>query len=189
MKKRCTWCENTFEKYVKYHDEEWGVPVHNDKKHFEFLVLESAQAGLSWATILKKREGYLQAFDNFDPEKVALFTENTVVQLLKNPSIIRNQKKIAAAIQNATCFLEIQKDFGSFDKYIWNFVNYQTIVGHWTKKEEVPVTTKESDLLAMDMKKRGFKFLGSTTLYAHMQATGLVNDHTTECFRYQELIK
>lgn len=185
---RCGWVANTFEAYVRYHDEEWGVPVHDDRLHFEFLVLESAQAGLSWATILKKRDGYRMAFANFDPEQVAAFGDAEVEKLVQNPEIIRNRAKIVATINNAQRFLEVQKEFGSFDKYIWNFVGGKTIVGRWTNHKDAPATTPESDALAKDLKKRGFKFLGSTTIYAHMQAIGLVNDHTVDCFRYQQLL-
>ncbi|SNS45674.1 DNA-3-methyladenine glycosylase I [Ekhidna lutea] len=189
MKTRCSWCVNTFEEYVRYHDEEWGVPVHDDKKHFEFLVLESAQAGLSWATILKKREGYRKAFANFDVETVAGYGPGMVEDLLQDASIIRNRAKIEASINNAQRFMEIQKEFGSFDKYIWQFVGGKPIINQWKTMKGVPVTTKESDELSKDLKKRGFKFVGSTTIYAHMQAIGLVNDHTVDCFRYSELKK
>lgn len=188
MKTRCEWCANSFEDYVRYHDEEWGVPVHDDRKHFEFLVLESAQAGLSWATILKKRKGYKNAFANFDPEVVALFENGMVEELLQDASIIRNRLKINATINNAKRFLEVQDEFECFDKYIWRFVEGTPIVNRWKSKDQVPVTTAESDALSKDLKQRGFKFVGSTTIYAHMQAIGLVNDHTIDCFRYQELI-
>ena len=187
MKTRCTWCANSFDEYVRYHDEEWGVPVHDDQKHFEFLVLESAQAGLSWATILKKREGYRKAFANFDYRTVAEYGEGMVEDLLQDASIIRNKAKIEATINNACRFLEVQGEFGTFDKYIWQFVGGRPIVNSWKTMKEVPVTTKESDALSKDLKKRGFKFVGSTTMYAHMQDIGLVNDHTTDCFRYEEL--
>lgn len=187
MKTRCQWCENTFEEYIRYHDEEWGVPVHDDKTHFEFLVLESAQAGLSWATILRKRAGYRNAFANFDVQTTATFGESKVEALLQDASIIRNRKKIEATIHNAQRFLEIQSEFGSFDKYIWRFVEGRPIQNQWKQASEVPVTTKESDALSKDLKQRGFKFVGSTTIYAHMQAIGLVNDHTTDCFRHREL--
>lgn len=187
MKTRCTWCANSFDEYVRYHDEEWGVPVHDDQKHFEFLVLESAQAGLSWATILKKREGYRKAFANFDYRTVAEYGEGMVEDLLQDASIIRNKAKIEATIHNARRFMEVQGEFGTFDKYIWQFVGGRPIVNSWKTMKEVPVTTKESDALSKDLKKRGFKFVGSTTMYAHMQAIGLVNDHTTDCFRYEEL--
>lgn len=189
MQKRCTWCENTFDDYIKYHDEEWGVPEHDDRTHFEFLVLESAQAGLSWATILKKRDGYRKCFANFDVKTVADFEPGMVEDLLQDASIIRNRAKIESTINNANRFIEIQKEFGSFDKYIWGFVNHESIIGNWNSMSEVPVTTKESDALSKDLKKRGFKFVGSTIIYAHMQAIGLVNDHTVDCYRYNELLK
>lgn len=187
-RQRCEWCENTFELYEQYHDLEWGVPVHDDRKHFEFLILEGAQAGLSWSTILKKRKGYRDAFENFDVEKVARFTDDAVAELLQNHGIVRNRLKITSAINNAQRFLEVQKEFSTFDQYIWGFVDHKTIVGHWKSKEEVPVTTSVSDALSKDLKKRGFKFVGSTIMYAYMQAVGMVNDHTTNCFRYQELL-
>ncbi len=186
MQKRCTWCENSFEEYVRYHDEEWGVPVHDERTHFEFLVLESAQAGLSWATILKKRAGYRNAFANFDVHEVAQYTSGMVEELLLDASIIRNRLKIESTINNAKMFIKVQNEFGSFDQYIWSHVDHKPIVGHWEKMSDVPVTTKESDKLSKDLKKRGFKFVGSTIIYAHMQAIGMVNDHTTDCFRYQE---
>ncbi|MFY0653548.1 MAG: DNA-3-methyladenine glycosylase I [Cyclobacteriaceae bacterium] len=183
--KRCEWAENTYPAYEKYHDEEWGVPVHNDKVHFEFLILESAQAGLSWSTVLNKREGYRKAFANFEVEKVARYDEKKIEELIQNPEIIRNKLKIRAAVTNARLFLEVQKELGSFSKYIWSFVNNQTIVGNWKKMPDVPATSPESDALSKDLKKRGFKFVGSTIIYAHMQATGLVNDHTTDCFCFK----
>lgn len=188
MQKRCTWCENSFDDYIKYHDEEWGVPVHDDTRHIEFLVLESAQAGLSWATILKKRQGYRNAFANFDVKVVADYGPGMVEELLQDASIIRNRAKIEATVNNAKRFMEVQNEFGSFDKYIWGFVNNKPIINAWKTMSEVPVTTPESDALSKDLKKRGFKFVGSTTIYAHMQAIGLVNDHTTDCFRYKELV-
>ncbi|MEM6642210.1 MAG: DNA-3-methyladenine glycosylase I [Bacteroidota bacterium] len=187
MKQRCEWCKDTFEAYMQYHDNEWGVPVHDERTHFEFLVLESAQAGLSWATILKKREGYRAAFALFEVEKVASFDEEKVNELLENTAIVRNRKKIEATISNAQEFIQIQSQFGTFDQYIWDFVDGRPIQNYWRKREDVPVTTDESDKLAKDLKKRGFKFLGSTTIYAHMQAIGMVNDHTVDCFRHQEL--
>ena len=185
--KRCDWAFGMFDDYVKYHDEEWGVPVHDDHKHFEFLVLESAQAGLSWSTILKKRGGYRNAFAGFDVKKVAAFGEEELEKLLQDPGIIRNKMKISATINNAQRFIEVQKEFGTFDKYIWSFVGGKPIVNRWKHRNEVPVTTKESDALAKDLKSRGFKFVGSTTMYAHMQAIGLVNDHTTDCFRHGQV--
>ena len=181
---RCWWSENQDELYQKYHDTEWGIPVHNDRIHFEFLILEGAQAGLSWITILKRREGYKKAFANFDPTIVAKYDEKKIEELMNDPGIIRNRLKIHSAINNAKLFLEIQKEFGSFDHYIWQFVKGKPIVNHWKTKEEIPAETIESQNLSKDLKKRGFKFVGSTIMYAHMQATGLVNDHTTDCFRH-----
>jgi DNA-3-methyladenine glycosylase I len=185
-KSRCPWCLG-FPQYVEYHDTEWGVPVNDDRVHFEFLVLESAQAGLSWATILKKREGYRKAFADFDFRIVADFPESYVQELLQDPGIIRNTLKIKAAINNAQRFIEIQQEFGSFSNYIWGFVGGAPIQNSLRSMGEAPATTPESDRLAKDLKKRGFKFLGSTTVYAHMQATGLVNDHLVSCFRYEEV--
>ena len=184
--KRCEWCTGS-ELYMKYHDTEWGVPVFDDNKHFEFLVLESAQAGLSWITILKKRENYRKAYDGFNPEKVARYGEKKKTALLANAGIIRNRLKIEASINNAKRFLEIQKEFGSFSKYLWAFVKGKPVVGKWKTLAEMPARTELSDLVAADMKKRGFKFLGSIIMYSHMQATGIVNDHKTGCFRYKEV--
>ncbi|MDR0447496.1 MAG: DNA-3-methyladenine glycosylase I [Treponema sp.] len=184
--KRCEWGEGS-ELYQKYHDTEWGVPVFDDRKHFEFLVLESAQAGLSWITILKKRENYRQAYDDFDPLKVARYTERKKLQLLANSGIVRNRLKIEASINNAKRFLEIQKEFGSFSAYIWGFVKGTPIIGKWKAINELPARTELSDKLASDMKRRGFRFLGATIMYSHMQATGIVNDHITGCFRYREI--
>ena len=189
MKIRCPWCEDTFEAYVKYHDEEWGVPVHDDQTQFEFLILEGAQAGLSWSTILKRREGYRNAFANFDVEKVARFDKQKIQQLLQNPDIIRNKLKVRAAVSNAQHFIEIQEEVGSFDEYIWSFVGGSPIQNSWESMQEVPATTKKSDKLSKDLKKRGFKFTGSTIMYAHMQATGLINDHITGCFRHNAVKK
>jgi len=186
---RCKWCENSFEEYVRYHDEEWGVPVHDDRKHFEFLILEGAQAGLSWATIIKRRDGYRRCFADFDVEKVAKFTAKKVDELLQDSGIIRNKLKVNAAVINAKQFIEVQNEFGSFDKYIWSFVNNEPIVNRRKTMKDVPATTKESDALSKDLKKRGFKFVGSTIMYAHLQACGLVNDHTVDCFRHQEVNK
>lgn len=183
---RCGWCLG-FDDYVKYHDEEWGVPVHDDKVHFEFLILEGAQAGLSWSTILKKREGYRQAFANFNAEEVAQFTPGIVEELLQFPGIIRNRLKVHGAVTNAQQFLKVQEEFGSFDKYIWQFVDNKPIVNQWKDYRHAPPTTRESDALSKDLKKRGFKFVGSTVIYAHMQACGLVNDHVVDCFRYGEV--
>lgn len=185
-KERCSWCLK-FDQYIQYHDEEWGVPVHDDRTHFEFLILEGAQAGLSWSTILKKREGYRKVFANFDPMKVAKFTDKKLETLLLNPAIVRNRLKVFAAVNNAKRFLEIQKEFGSFDFYIWSFVGHKPIQNKRKSLKEVPATTKESDALSKDLIKRGFKFVGSTVIYAHMQACGLVNDHVDSCFRYKEL--
>lgn len=185
-KSRCPWCLG-FPEYVTYHDTEWGVPVYDDRVHFEFLVLESAQAGLSWATILKKRDGYRRAFADFDYRIVAEFPESYVQELLQDSRIIRNVLKIRAAISNAQRFMEIQQEFGSFSNYIWGFVGGKPIQNSLRTMGEALATTPESDLLAKDLKKRGFKFLGSTTIYAHMQATGLVNDHLVDCFRYPQV--
>jgi len=187
MKKRCRWSEHSFDDYVRYHDEEWGVPVHEDKEHFEFLILEGAQAGLSWATILKRRPGYRKAFANFDALAVSKFDENKIQELLQDSGIIRNKLKVNGAVNNAKCFLEVQEEFGSFDKYVWSFVNNRTIKNKWKNHTETPATSIESDNLSKDLKKRGFKFVGSTIMYAFMQACGLVNDHTTDCFRYSEV--
>ncbi|EOQ98537.1 methyladenine glycosylase [Leptospira wolbachii serovar Codice str. CDC] len=183
---RCSWCLK-FDQYIQYHDEEWGVPVHDDKTHFEFLILEGAQAGLSWATILKKREGYRKLFADFEPTKVAKFTDKKLETILLDPSIVRNRLKVFAAVNNAKRFLEIQKEFGSFDFYIWSFVGHKPIQNKRKSLSDVPATTKESDALSKDLIKRGFKFVGSTVIYAHMQACGLVNDHVESCFRYKEL--
>jgi DNA-3-methyladenine glycosylase I len=182
-KTRCPWCLK-FDQYIEYHDNEWGVPVHDDQVHFEFLILEGAQAGLSWSTVLKKREGYRKAFAGFDPRKVARFSEAKIEKILLNPGIIRNRLKVYAAVNNAKRFLEVQKEFGTFDKYIWSFVNGKPIINQWKSLKEIAPTTKESDALSKDMIKRGFKFVGSTVIYAHMQACGLVNDHLTDCWRY-----
>ncbi len=181
---RCPWCLG-FDQYIKYHDEEWGVPVHNDRIHFEFLILEGAQAGLSWSTILKKREGYRKVFADFDPTKVARFTEKKLEKLLLDPSIVRNRLKVYATVNNAKQFLKVQKEFGSFDKYIWQFVGAKPIINKRKTLKEVPATTSESDALSKDLIKRGFKFVGSTVIYAHMQACGLVNDHLVDCHRYK----
>ncbi|MCG8372882.1 MAG: DNA-3-methyladenine glycosylase I [Balneolales bacterium] len=186
-KNRCDWAKNQSEAYIKYHDEEWGVPVHDDRVHFEFLILEGAQAGLNWATILKKREGYRKAFADFDPEIVATFSEENIQELLQDEGIVRNKLKVRGAVTNARKFLEVQQEFGSFDAYIWQFVGGKPIVGGWKSMSEVPATTPESDALSKDLKKRGFKFVGSTIMYAHMQACGLVNDHTVDCFRFGEI--
>jgi DNA-3-methyladenine glycosylase I len=175
--------------YISYHDLEWGVPVHEDRKLFEFLLLEGAQAGLSWHLILKRRENYRAAFDRFDPEKVARYSAAKIAKLLRDPGIVRNRLKIAAAVQNARAFLAVREEFGTFDRYIWRFVQGRTIVNHWLSMKEVPARTAISDAMSRDLKQRGFKFAGSTICYAHMQATGMVNDHLTTCFRHKELRK
>jgi len=185
-KTRCAWCGND-PLYVEYHDAEWGVPVYDDGKLFEFLILETFQAGLSWITVLRKRENFRKAFDNFDYKKIAKYSEKKYDELLQDAGIIRNKLKIKATITNAHNFMEIQKEFGSFSKYIWNFTNGKPIKNTYKTLSEVPATTELSDQLSKDLKKRGFKFVGSTVIYAHMQATGMVNDHTTECFRYDEV--
>jgi DNA-3-methyladenine glycosylase I len=173
--------------YERYHDTEWGVPVHNDQTHFEFLILEGAQAGLSWETILKRREGYRAAFKNFDPVLVSKMTDTELEHLLKDTSIIRNRLKVFGVRTNAQVFLNIQKEFGTFTKYIWKFVGGKPKINHWKSTKEIPPHTAESDALSKDLKKRGMTFVGSTIMYAHMQATGLVNDHTIDCWRYKEL--
>ena len=183
-KTRCGWCLK-FDQYIQYHDEEWGAPVHNDQVHFEFLILEGAQAGLSWSMILKKREGYKKAFADFDPKKVARFTPARIEKILLDPGVVRNRLKVNAAVNNAKRFLEVQKEFGTFDKYIWGFVRGKPKINRWKNLKEVPATTKESDALSKDLIKRGFKFVGSTVMYAHMQACGLVNDHLVDCWRYR----
>jgi DNA-3-methyladenine glycosylase I len=182
--RRCTWSENVAPEYQRYHDEEWGVPVREDRKHFEFLLLEGAQAGLSWWTILRKREGYRRAFADFDPEKVARFNARSIERLMLDPGIVRNRQKIEAAVTNARAFLAVQEEFGSFDTYVWRFVDGRPKVNRWREMREVPATSPESDALSKDLKARGFKFVGSTIIYAHMQATGLVNDHLVSCFRH-----
>jgi len=183
---RCPWCLS-FDEYIRYHDEEWGVPVHDDKKHFEFLILEGAQAGLSWSTVLKKREGYRKAFADFDPEKVAGYTPEKIEELLLDPGIVRNRLKVVSVVKNAKLFIEIQKEFGSFDKYIWSFTGGKTIRNSLKSMGEAKATTKESDALSKDLIKRGFKFTGSTVMYAYMQACGLVNDHLADCWRYDKV--
>ena len=183
-KTRCPWSEGVDEQYLSYHDTEWGVPVHDDRRHFEFLILESAQAGLSWRTILRKRAGYRRAFADFDAGRVARFNRRSVERLVADPGIVRNRRKIEAAIGNVRHYLAIQEEFGSFTDYVWRFVGGKPIVNRWRAQSEVPATSAESDLLSRDLKARGFKFVGSTIVYAHMQATGLVNDHLIDCFRY-----
>ena len=186
MKKRCEWC-GTEPIYVDYHDKEWGVPVHDDRLHFEMIILDGAQAGLSWITILKRRGSYREAFDNFDVLKVSRYSDKKIEKLLTNPGIIRNRLKVKSTVQNAKSFLEIQKIFGSFDQYIWQFVNHKTIENKWKKMSDLPAKTAESDTMSRDLKKRGFSFVGSTICYAYMQAAGMVNDHTKNCFRYKEV--
>lgn len=186
---RCPWVDLSKPDYVDYHDKEWGVPIHNDLRLFEFLTLEAAQAGLSWYTVLRKRDNYRIAFDLFNPEKVARYEEKKVKELLANPGIIRNRAKIHAAINNARMFLKIREEFGSFNAYIWRFVNGKPIVNNLLKLEDYPATSRESDAMSKDLRQRGFKFVGPTVCYAHMQATGMVNDHTIACFRRHEIIR
>lgn len=186
VKKRCTWCGND-PLYMLYHDEEWGVPVYDDITLFEFLILETFQAGLSWITILRKRENFRKAFDNFDYKKIANYDEDKYNLLLEDTGIIRNKLKIKSAISNAQAFMKVQEEFGSFSNYIWNFVDGKPIQNTFKNSKEVPATTELSDTLSKDLKKKGFKFVGSTVMYAHLQATGMVNDHTTDCFRHEEI--
>ena len=185
---RCQWVKND-PLEITYHDTEWGVPVHDDQKLFEFLILEGAQAGLSWTTILKKRDSYRQTFDNFEPAKVAFYDEQKQQELLQNSGIVRNRLKIESAIVNAQKFLEVQEEFATFDTYIWQLVKEETIQNYWTSLAEFPAKTQVSDAMSKDLKKRGFKFVGSTICYAFMQAVGMVNDHTVDCFRHQELLR
>ena len=185
-KTRCAWC-GTDSLYIAYHDTEWGVPVKDDKLLFEFLILETFQAGLSWITILRKRENFRKAFDNFDYKKIALYDEEKISELLSDAGIIRNKLKIRATITNALAFQQIQKEFGSFSNYIWSFVNNNPIKNSWKSLNELPAKTDLSDKISKDLKKRGFKFVGSTVIYAHMQATGMVNDHIVDCFRYNKV--
>jgi len=185
-KKRCGWC-GTDELYVAYHDEDWGVPVWDDRTLFEFLILEGAQAGLSWSTILNKREGYRRLYDGFDPRIVALYNEGKRVELLSDPAIVRNRAKVAASIGNAQAFLEVQAEFGSFSDYIWRFTDGRPIQNSWKTLAEIPATTPLAETVSKDLKKRGFKFVGPTIIYAHMQATGMVNDHLVSCFRHAEV--
>ena len=187
QKTRCAWVPVDDKLYLDYHDMEWGVPVYDDDKIFEFLVLESAQAGLSWKTVLSKRENYRKAFKDFDPLKVSKFTPKKINQLLEDPGIIRNRMKVEATVNNAKCFLKIQKKFGAFSSYIWEFVGGKPTRNKWKKFEDIPAATVEAEILSKDLKKRGFKFVGPTIIYAHMQATGMVNDHTVDCFRYKEV--
>ena len=184
-KERCTWA--TKQEMWSYHDHEWGVPVHDDVKHFEFLTLEGAQAGLSWSTILNRREGYRKAFAGFDPVKVARFTPAKVEKLLTDPGIIRNRQKVESTVSNAKMFLKLVEEIGSFNDYIWAFVGGKPIVNRWKESKQIPATSKESDALAKDLKSRGFKFVGSTVMYAHLQAAGLINDHLVTCWRWKEV--
>ncbi len=185
---RCLWVDPGKSDYVAYHDEEWGVPVHDDRHQFEFLILEGAQAGLSWYTVLRKRESYRAVFDYFDAEKIARYDAVKIAELLQNPGIIRNRAKIAAAVINAGRYLDILEEFGSFDAYLWRFVDGRPIVNAWRTLSEVPAASPESDRLSRDLRQRGFKFVGSTICYAHMQAVGMVNDHTLDCFRREQII-
>lgn len=185
-KNRCTWCGND-PLYIAYHDKEWGVPVYDDDTLFEFLILETFQAGLSWITILRKRENFRKAFDNFDYTKIATYNEDKYESLLQDQGIIRNKLKIKATISNAQAFINVQKEFGSFSKYIWFFTNGKPIKNNYKNMSDIPATTALSDIISKDLKKRGFKFVGSTVIYAHMQATGMVNDHVVDCFRYKEV--
>ena len=182
--KRCSWVNVDNALMTEYHDCEWGVPIHDDRQHFEFLVLEAAQAGLSWSIVLNKREGYRRAFSHFDPEKVARYTKAKIDKLATDPGIIRNRLKIEAAVNNARALLAVQEEFGSFDKYAWRFVDGKPRLNRWTLPRQIPATTPESDSFSRDLKQRGFKFVGSTVIYAHMQAVGMVNDHLVDCFRY-----
>lgn len=185
MKQRCEWCGND-PLYVEYHDKEWGVPVHDERQLFEMLILEGAQAGLNWLTILRKRENYRKAFDRFNAKKIAQYDKAKVAKLLADAGIVRNRLKIAATIQNARAFLEVQKEFGSFDRYIWQFVGGKPKINHWKNLKELPPKTTESDAMSKELKKRGFSFVGSTICYAFMQAVGMVNDHVVTCFRYRK---
>ena len=185
--RRCGWGGLTDPLYMEYHDREWGVPVHDDRTIFEFLVLEGAQAGLSWGTILRKRENFRKAFERFDPEKVARFDGRKVQRLLRDPGIIRNRLKVKSAVENARAFLKVQEEFGSFDSYIWRFVGGRTRVNRWRSLRDIPAATPESEAMSKDLVRRGFRFVGPTICYAHMQATGMVNDHVVSCFRYREL--
>ena len=183
---RCTWAKN--EQLIQYHDVEWGVPLHDDQRLFEFLVLEGAQAGLSWHTVLQKREAFRQAFDQFNSERMARYTAAKTLKLLSNAGIIRNRRKINSAIQNAKAYLAIRQEYASFDEYIWQFVGYQPIMNYWKTGQDVPCSTKESDAMSRDLKRKGFSFVGVTICYAFMQATGMVNDHTVDCYRHKELV-
>lgn len=183
---RCGWCLGN-DLYLRYHDEEWGVPVHDDRRHFEFLVLEGVQAGLSWLTVLRKREAYLRLYDGFDPAVVAAYGEEKIGQLLADASIVRNAAKIRSSINNAQRFLDVQREFGSFDRFLWGFVDGKPVVNSWTELSQIPASTPLSDVVSKELKRRGFTFVGSTIIYSHLQAVGLVNDHITTCFRHAEL--
>jgi DNA-3-methyladenine glycosylase I len=185
--KRCSWVNVDQTLMREYHDREWGVPTHDDRTHFEFLILEAAQAGLSWSIVLNKREGYRRAFSQFDPEKVARYPQARIDKLTADPRIVRNRMKIAAAVKNAQAFLVVQEEFGSFDTYCWQFVDGRPRQNHWSAPREIPATTAESDAFSRDLKRRGFSFVGSTVIYAHMQAVGMVNDHLIECFRHRDV--
>ena len=187
-RKRCPWVSPNDPLMAEYHDREWGVPVHDDRKHFEFLVLEAAQAGLSWSTVLRKREGYRNAFSGFDPEKVARFSDKRIDELTADPTIIRNRRKIVAAVRNARQFLALREEFGSFDAYCWRFVDGRPQVNQRKSSKDIPATSPQSDAFSKDLKARGFSFVGSTIIYAQMQAVGMVNDHLVDCFRYKELV-
>ena len=187
MTQRCAWVPTNDPLYVAYHDLEWGVPVHEDQLLFEFLILEGFQAGLSWRTVLYKRDNFRQAFDDFDPLKIAAYEEGKIAELLANPGIIRNKLKVHASIANARAFLKVKEEFGSFDAYIWQFTGGKTLKNAWTTVAELPARTPESDAMSKDLLQRGFRFVGSTICYAHMQATGMVNDHTVDCFRYNQV--
>ena len=186
-KPRCGWVAEDDPLYVEYHDREWGVPVHDDRKLFEFLILEGAQAGLSWGTILRKRENFRKAFDGFDPRRVSMYDRRRVTRLLADPGIVRNRLKVLSAVQNARAFIEVQEEFGSFDSYVWRFVGNAPLINHWRDLGEIPAYTKQSVDLSKDLAARGFRFVGPTICYSHMQATGMVNDHVVTCFRHGEL--
>jgi DNA-3-methyladenine glycosylase I len=186
--KRCPWTSDDL-LMINYHDEEWGVPLHNDRKLFEFIVLDGFQAGLSWRTVINKRKNFRKAFDNFDPKKIAKYNDKKIEELLNNAGIIRNKLKIFATVENAKAFLKVQKEFGSFDKYIWQFTGGKTIINKFRNLKELPATSKESDLMSADLKMRGFKFVGSTICYAYMQAAGMVNDHIVSCFRHKAVME
>lgn len=187
MPKRCEWVSENNPLLVRYHDQEWGVPANDDRKHFEFLVLEGAQAGLNWSIVLSKREGYRRAFSDFDPAKVARYSERRIEKLTLDPAIIRNRLKIKSAVHNAKAFLAIQEEFGSFNTYAWQFVDGRPKLNRWKSMQQIPATSPESDAFSKDLKRRGFTFVGSTIIYAHMQAVGMVNDHVIDCFRYREI--